>query len=191
MIAEFIGMSFFVFTGCGTAIFFSSTRVSTFATETEANGLQVAQGANGTIADAAAKVAPNVDLNGVADIVKKGFVDSVRVCVCCGARQHAQSTTGVRHGRPAAAPPLHACEAALPPLAASPFPPPCQAAILTVNSSWGVLTAMAFGCSIMVLAYGIGALRPCLYTVPCAPATPCMPASGWPPGLCPSNTPAC
>ncbi|PRW39300.1 Aquaporin-1 [Chlorella sorokiniana] len=100
VLAEFISMTLFVFAGCGTAIFFSSTRVSTFATETETGPGQLgsAETSSQTLAD-------------LTPLLRKGFIDT--------------------------------------------------ATILTVNSSWGVLTAMAFGFSIMVLAYGIGHVSGC------------------------------
>ncbi|KAI7836311.1 hypothetical protein COHA_009819 [Chlorella ohadii] len=100
VVAEFIGMTLFVFAGCGTAIFFSSTRVSTFATETETGPGQLG-----------ASLTANQSLADLEPMVRKGFIDT--------------------------------------------------AAILTVNSSWGVLTAMAFGFGIMVLAYGIGHVSGC------------------------------
>lgn len=174
VLAEFIGMTFFVFAGCGTAIFFSSTRVSKFATETE----------QGQLGDRAGPgiAAPANDNAAVINTVKAGFVDIVSLSGrgCRAVWRHgggacAHTAAGsVAHGAP---PP---CGARAPsrlqrygaPTAqpAACRPSGSQATIMTVNSSWGVLTAMAFGLSITVLAYGIGA---CLHAWPlCARRLP-------------------
>lgn len=150
-LAELIGMTFFVFAGCGTAVFFSSTRVSEFAVSTEQGQLGVTAG-GGT--DAAASTGQ------LAGLIKTGFIDSVGTSMgrLDGVmEQGAFQRPGCKHSNPSPQQPVPTAGGPTTPLA----PRHLQAAVLTVNSSWGVLTAMAFGMSIMVLAYGIGHVSGC------------------------------
>lgn len=134
-----------VFAGCGTAIFFSSTRVSTFATETETGPGQL--GASLTANQSLADLEPMVrkgehGLHGCAHAAGAGWLvqQPPRHCNCT------RTCFPLHMLQPHPSPPTPCCSPGF----------IDTAAILTVNSSWGVLTAMAFGFGIMVLAYGIG-----------------------------------
>ena len=79
VIAELVGMIFFVFIGCGTAVSFSSVRPSSFASGAGADEKLI----NGTIPDNLALL--EKDLGGIVQInASFGVITALGECACTG-----------------------------------------------------------------------------------------------------------